>query len=495
MNTILWTTETIESKPNSYFIFTLDQTVIRLKYFHLTLEFNLLARFNKNYFPHILMLPLASIPLANAELLVLIGLIGLPIVLTLTLAYRRRLHTGLVYYILVMIPFLIVSHMYARGVLIAEFSLLGLLSFAFVLVFIMFWESCLIKSAKDWGFADWLDEILPEHSISIKTGREKKALGFKLTRKYMSSREGFFPDLGALMNFSKKVVLKTIQRGSGSDLYIAIVPRRGKEDAIREYLKKYGLVEIDEELKATVYSTKPRDAKIIVTGDPRREYERLPNSFIIVIEEGRVSDVSIVEGVPVESVYTSAGWSFRAGRTTRMIPKAKAYRVGLYRIVPYGKEVDILKLRAHRESTYYYTDVSSLWSAVFMKTIPTIDWREWIEVPHIAIIGETGSGKSVALANIIKYLVEKGERVLVFDLNGQFYSVYEELKRNQNCVSYLDLAEDVRIDISKLPVPLTAEVITMTMRSIDLREGEKYGIALSPIAYEVLRGILQELED
>ena len=423
-----------------------------------------------------------------------IALIALPVVLLLSLVSGHRLHTALVYYVLSLIPFLILSHLYAIGVLGLEEAFKGFPSLIFTIVFPMFWEACLIKSAKDWGFAEWLDGILPELQTPSINRRRKKRLVFKLTKKY-SGKERSYPDLGVLMSLSKKTVVEVLRRGGGSDLYMAVVPKRRREEAIREFLGNYGFTEIDRDLRTTVHSTKPRDAKIILTGDLRREYERLPDSFILVVESGRTSDITLIEGRPIEATYISAGLGFRAGRTVRPIPKAPVYKVGLYRVVPYGREVDALRLRADRECTYYYTDVSSLWRAVFMKTIPTVDWREWIEVPHIAIIGETGSGKSVALANIIKHLVEKGERVLVFDLNGQFHNVYEELRENDHNVRYLDLARDIRIDISGLPVPLTAEVITLTMRSIDLREGERHGMALSPIAYEVLRGILHELEE
>ena len=439
-------------------------------------------------------LTILGIQLVNVGLLMYIALIALPVVLLLTLASGHRLHTGLVYYILVMVPFLILSHMYAVGVLGLKDALKGFTSLIFTISFPMFWEACLIKSAKDWGFADWLDGLLPELPIPSIGIREKKRLIFKLTRRYTGRRETY-PDLGVLMSFSRKIATIVLQRGSTSDLYMAVVPKRKKGEAVREFLSSYGFTEVDGDLRTTVYSTRPGDAKVILTGDPMKEYGMLPDSFVLVVEGGRVGDVSMVGGRPIETTYISAGWGFRAGRTVRPMPKAPVYRVGLYRIAPYGKEIDILRLRADRECTYYYTDVSSLWRAVFMRSLPTIDWREWIDVPHVAIIGETGSGKSVALANIIKHLVEKGERVLVFDLNGQFHNVYEELRENDHDVRYLDLARDIRIDISNLPVPLTAEIITLTMRSIDLREGDRLGMALSPIAYEVLRGILHELED
>jgi len=440
------------------------------------------------------MIQLIVIPLVNVGLLTFIMITALPVVLLLTLASGHRLHTGLVYYILVMVPFLILSHMYAVGVLGLKDALKGFTSLIFTISFPMFWEACLIKSAKDWGFADWLDGLLPELPIPSIGIREKKRLIFKLTRRYTGRRETY-PDLGVLMSFSKKIATIVLQRGSTSDLYMAVVPKRRREEAIREFLGNYGFAEVDEDLKTTVYSTRPGDAKIILTGDLMREYGMLPDSFILVVESGRTSDITLIEGRPIETTYISAGLGFRAGRTVRPMPKAPVYKIGLYRIVPYGKEVDVLRLKADRECTYYYTDVNSLWNAIFMKTIPTVDWRDWIDVPHVAIIGETGSGKSVALANIIKYLVERDERVLVFDLNGQFHNVYEKLRENDHDVRYLDLARDIRIDISKLPVPLTAEIITLTMRSIDLREGERYGMALSPIAYEVLRGILHELEE
>jgi len=413
-----------------------------------------------------------GIQLANIGLLTYIALIALPVVLLLTLVSGHRLHTALIYYLLSLIPFLVLSHLYAIGVLGLKDALKGFISLILTISFPMFWEACLIKSAKDWGFAEWLDGLVGEYLIPLPSVRRREPLTFRLTRRYVRGSIDL-PDIGALMNYARKVVVKVEKRGLGSDLYMAIVPRRGKSGVVRELLERYGFVELGSEIIVKVYSTRPKDAIVMLEGDIDREYNRLPDSFVLVVEGGRVGDVSMVGGRPIETTYVSAGWGFRAGRTVRPMPKAPVYKIGLYRIVPYGKEVDILKLRAHRECTYYYTDVSSLWSAVFMKTIPTVDWRDWIEVPHIAIIGETGSGKSVALANIIKHLVERGERVLVFDLNGQFHSVYEELEENGHNVRYLDLARDVRIDISNLPIPLTAEIITLTMKFIDLREGER----------------------
>jgi len=84
---------------------------------------------------------------------------------------------------------------------------------------------------------------------------------------------------------------------------------------------------------------------------------------------------------------------------------------------------------------------------------------------NIIVIGPSGSGKSFKIQSKVESLLKVGERVYIFDIDGEYYDICVENKGN-----YIDLTGDdaVYADPTKIETPLMDELNTKGLKQTEI---------------------------